>query len=293
MTKGKLFITTVVCLIGLITLAYYLYPKPIESNIQSRVVAQLKAKKVNWAKVIIDGRDVTLSGQALNSGSIDKAIDIVNNIEGVRSVTNNASVVSSVQLASDSVAKPLPTLPEELKIAIKDEPKKPEPQKPIIVEKEVEIVEPDFNPTEVPDHLTIPNLPDVEIVDPAENEYSKPQFGFELKSDELIVNGYVGKQLVKDNMVSYLKQTYKRAKITNNVSINDKLPQGWSKAVSIAVAYPQILGKDVTANIDKDIIKFSGKIKGFETYQRMEQEIKSHLPSGFMVEYQLDIKNNS
>ena len=66
---------------------------PIAEDVSGRATEQLKREGHGWAKVAIDGRDVTLSGVAPSEGALLLAVDSADRVFGVRVVDVKATVV--------------------------------------------------------------------------------------------------------------------------------------------------------------------------------------------------------
>ena len=76
--------------------AFWLNTSTLIRDISARSTEQLFAIGANWAVPSFNGRDVTLSGDAPSQQAIDKAMDALAGIYGVRTVTSNARVVAPV-----------------------------------------------------------------------------------------------------------------------------------------------------------------------------------------------------
>lgn len=74
---------------------------PIAEDVSGRAAARLKADGQPWAKIAIDGRDVTLTGVAPHEGAVLLAADAADRVFGVRIV--DASGVTVVPLADPFV----------------------------------------------------------------------------------------------------------------------------------------------------------------------------------------------
>jgi OOP family OmpA-OmpF porin len=66
---------------------------PIADDVSGRAAERLKAEGHGWAKVAIDGRDVTLTGVAPDEAAVRLAVDAADRVFGVRVVEAKASVV--------------------------------------------------------------------------------------------------------------------------------------------------------------------------------------------------------
>ena len=74
--------------------AVWLNTSTLIREISARSTEQLLAIGANWAVPSFDGRDVTLGGDAPNQEAVDKALDALSGVYGVRTVTNGARVVA-------------------------------------------------------------------------------------------------------------------------------------------------------------------------------------------------------
>jgi outer membrane protein OmpA-like peptidoglycan-associated protein len=75
-------------------------------EISGKSTELLFAIGADWAVPSFDGRDVTLAGDAPNQAAIDKALDALSGVYGVRTVINGARVVAPVPLVPPRI-KPL------------------------------------------------------------------------------------------------------------------------------------------------------------------------------------------
>ena len=76
--------------------AVWLNTSSLFRDISARSTERLFAIGANWAVATYDGRDVTLGGDAPNQDAIDKALDALSGVYGVRTVTNGARIVTPV-----------------------------------------------------------------------------------------------------------------------------------------------------------------------------------------------------
>jgi outer membrane protein OmpA-like peptidoglycan-associated protein len=76
--------------------AVWLNTGPLMRDISARSTERLFAIGANWAVPLFDGRDVTLGGDAPNQDAIDKALDALSGVYGVRTVINGARIVAPV-----------------------------------------------------------------------------------------------------------------------------------------------------------------------------------------------------
>jgi outer membrane protein OmpA-like peptidoglycan-associated protein len=74
--------------------AIWLNTSPLMRDISTRSTEQLFAIGANWAVPTFDGRDASLGGDAPNQEAIDKAVDALSGVYGVRTVTNGARIVA-------------------------------------------------------------------------------------------------------------------------------------------------------------------------------------------------------
>lgn len=84
---------TVGVAVGLTAVGWLVSFGPIAEDVSGRTAAQLKAEGRGWAKVEIDGRDVTLTGEAPDPASLQLAVESADRIFGVRVVASQATVV--------------------------------------------------------------------------------------------------------------------------------------------------------------------------------------------------------
>lgn len=66
---------------------------PIAEDVSSRAAERLKADGQPWAKIVIDGRDVTLKGEAPDDAAVKLALASADRVFGVRVVSAEATVV--------------------------------------------------------------------------------------------------------------------------------------------------------------------------------------------------------
>jgi outer membrane protein OmpA-like peptidoglycan-associated protein len=76
--------------------AVWLNTSSLFRDISARSTERLFAIGANWAVPLFDGRDVTLGGDAPNQEAIDKALDALSGVYGIRTVNNGARVVAPV-----------------------------------------------------------------------------------------------------------------------------------------------------------------------------------------------------
>lgn len=76
--------------------AFWLNTGSLFRDISTRTTEQLFAIGANWAVPSFDGRDVTLGGDAPNQEAIDKVVEAISGIYGVRTVARGARVVAPV-----------------------------------------------------------------------------------------------------------------------------------------------------------------------------------------------------
>lgn len=86
-------------LLPLLALAAFAIMKersPIEADLLARSKAALKKAGMEWASVTADGRDIYLTGKAIEDSQPVKAAALVDNEFGVRNVVNNAALIDKV-----------------------------------------------------------------------------------------------------------------------------------------------------------------------------------------------------
>lgn len=76
--------------------AFWLNTGSLFRDISARTTEELFAIGANWAVPSFDGRDVTLGGDAPNQEAIDKVLEALSVVYGVRTVTNGARIVAPV-----------------------------------------------------------------------------------------------------------------------------------------------------------------------------------------------------
>jgi outer membrane protein OmpA-like peptidoglycan-associated protein len=76
--------------------AFWLNSSSLFRDVSAKTTEQLFVIGANWAVPSFDGRDVTLGGDAPNQEAIDKALNAVSGVYGVRTVTNGARIVAPV-----------------------------------------------------------------------------------------------------------------------------------------------------------------------------------------------------
>lgn len=76
--------------------AFWLNTGSLFREISARTTEQLFAIGANWAAASFDGRDVTIAGDAPSQEAIDKVLDALSDVYGVRTVTNGARIVAPV-----------------------------------------------------------------------------------------------------------------------------------------------------------------------------------------------------
>ncbi len=67
----------------------------IESELHSSVATALRALDASWASVAIDGRDLTLTGEAPNESARQQALAMANYLQGVRIVHDQVVLISA------------------------------------------------------------------------------------------------------------------------------------------------------------------------------------------------------
>src|SRR6185369_5133910 len=87
----------VIALVALTLFAVQALPPRIEANLKQRSTDALAAAELQFAKVEVKGRTVTLSGEAPGPMAKEDAVKIVQNVWGVASVTDTLTVSSAVQ----------------------------------------------------------------------------------------------------------------------------------------------------------------------------------------------------
>lgn len=63
----------------------------IEDDLTERSVDSLQAAGLNWAKVELDGRDATLTGEVPDAAAAQEAVETVGNVWGVRVVNDETT----------------------------------------------------------------------------------------------------------------------------------------------------------------------------------------------------------
>ena len=86
-------LTSGVTAVGLTAVAWMLSFGPIAEDVSGRAAVGLKADGQPWAKVAIDGRDVTLTGVAPSDAAVKLAVDSADRVFGVRIVDAPVTVV--------------------------------------------------------------------------------------------------------------------------------------------------------------------------------------------------------
>ena len=76
--------------------AFWLNTGTLVRDISARSTERLFAIGANWAVTTFDGRDASLGGDAPSQEAIDKALDALSGVYGVRTVTNGARIVAPV-----------------------------------------------------------------------------------------------------------------------------------------------------------------------------------------------------
>ena len=76
--------------------AFWLNTGSLFREVSARTTEQLFAIGANWAVPSFDGRDVTLGGDAPNQEAIDRALEALSGVYGVRTVANGARIVAPV-----------------------------------------------------------------------------------------------------------------------------------------------------------------------------------------------------
>ncbi len=95
-------------LLGLVT--YWAKSGVIEDGLASGVNAERRSEGHRWARVKMDGRELTLTGVAPTEADRDQMIDIAQSIWGVRTVTDNTELLAIVDpyiLSAERVEKNL------------------------------------------------------------------------------------------------------------------------------------------------------------------------------------------
>lgn len=88
----------------LVALAVWSETKTIETDLQTRALSALRLDH-GWAKVILKGRDLSLSGLAPDAASQDQALEIVRQIDGVRVVDNATALLPEEKPYSLTIEK--------------------------------------------------------------------------------------------------------------------------------------------------------------------------------------------
>lgn len=79
-------------LIGLLFLTLLTRCSPIESDLGEKTQTLLGEKGMGWAKTSLDGRDLTLTGEAPNGEARDSAIELTEGVYGVRTVDHDVTL---------------------------------------------------------------------------------------------------------------------------------------------------------------------------------------------------------
>ena len=90
--------------------AWALNTNSMQQDVLSRSAEGLKAAGAEWAKVALDGRDATLSGDSLTQASIDAAVKSVAGTYGVRRVEVRAKVLPLLPPSANAIKTDNPPL---------------------------------------------------------------------------------------------------------------------------------------------------------------------------------------
>lgn len=85
----------------------------IADDIRSRGDLALSARNVNWGRIEVDGRDVTLSGLAPSEKQRQRAIDALESVPGVRLVMDTTTSLGAAKKATRSPADSTPATPPQ------------------------------------------------------------------------------------------------------------------------------------------------------------------------------------
>ena len=81
--------------ITILALALYNGTRKVEQDLASRATALLEEKQLPWVEVRVDGRDLTLSGDAKSEKAANQALDLIRNLEGVNRVSEQFSFLAA------------------------------------------------------------------------------------------------------------------------------------------------------------------------------------------------------
>lgn len=117
------WLLTILGLVLLYFLMLFFKQEPIESDLHSRIMDAMNKDNIEWVSVDLEGRgrDVLLRGAAPTADSRDRAIEIAENVHGVRIVEHE------IEVRSLAPAKPVVKAPEP----------EPEPEPEVITEDSV------------------------------------------------------------------------------------------------------------------------------------------------------------
>ena len=79
-------------LFGMLFLTMLTRCNPIETDLGEKTQSLLGEKGMGWAKTSLDGRDLTLTGEAPNSGARDSAVALAEGVYGVRKVEQDITL---------------------------------------------------------------------------------------------------------------------------------------------------------------------------------------------------------
>lgn len=85
----------------------------IADDIRSRGDLALSARNVNWGRIEVDGRDVTLSGLAPSEKQRQRAIDALESVPGVRLVMDTTTSLGAAKKTTRSPADSTPATPPQ------------------------------------------------------------------------------------------------------------------------------------------------------------------------------------
>ncbi|MEO1574259.1 MAG: BON domain-containing protein, partial [Pseudomonadota bacterium] len=111
MSRAAILLLGIVAQVALSVLFVMRVVPSIAKDLEVRSASALKNQGINWAKVDVDGRDVTISGLRPSDGQHERAMTALAGVKGVRTVIDDTRALTSKR--TEPSGDTLPVLDEE------------------------------------------------------------------------------------------------------------------------------------------------------------------------------------
>lgn len=254
MNRGTILLLGAIAQIALTALFVWRVVPSIEEDLRQRAERALGGRNVHWARVEVDGRDVTVSGLAPNDRQRQRALDTLAEIDGIRRVEDRITGIGGAATASATGAAATAG-GEARERRVADAP--------------------------VPDADAL--LAELQAVGPGAGAY---EFRIERSAGIVTVSGVAPDRTARETLVGLARERFGGTRIIDRLGVDPDAPPGFLFAATQAMRIAALVSEGATGVRDRQVY-VEGLTGNDRDLARVREVIAGALPEGYTTSLQL------